>query len=461
MNPRSRVLEEEVAKARVPCDFCGMVRGRAGLALGASSGNVICKVLMRATRFPLLLLVSLLTVRAAAEAQTITNRGDAVKALCQRLIGPGAVVSDVGCGDGVDSMVFASVVGDHGSVLAEEINADRLKKVIETSTQQGFHQVVPILGQSDDPRLPDGMAHLVYMNRVFHHFAQPQAMLTRLWQDLKPGGFLVVIDQQRGPLTEWVPAASREKEHHWTGETTVVRLAREAGFLFHDVLDSSWHEPTPFVLAFRKPVKPPKTAGDPDLPRPLDAARLVHSLPALPAEQAVIFSASTGDESHCRSCGRGGRPPSAATISSWMNGPFRARNCPHMPHARALRFCGWKRATSPCPARLKPAWCCLWTAITGCGTQCPCCSNLESGCRGRRGSRLRTGKARTRNPDGWPTTGVASPPSSSWKRCAKPVSTSKRNCPLRPGTGSSSCSARIETNQVRVVHRLFTVAHRA
>jgi len=96
-----------------------------------------------------------------------------------------------------------------------------------------------VLGQSQDPRLPDGFADLVYMNRVFHHFAQPQAMLERLWFDLKPGGFLVIVDREKGPLTHWAPVARREKEHHWTGETTVVRVAREAGFLFHDGLKIS------------------------------------------------------------------------------------------------------------------------------------------------------------------------------------------------------------------------------
>jgi hypothetical protein len=51
-----------------------------------------------------------------------------------------------------------------------------------------------------------------------------------------------------------------------------------------------WHETSPFVLAFRKPRAPGESAGDPDLPRPLDAAALVRALPPVqPADSAVVF----------------------------------------------------------------------------------------------------------------------------------------------------------------------------
>ena len=84
---------------------------------------------------------------------------------------------------------------------------------------------------------------------------------------------------RKAPLADWTPAEKREKEHHWTGETTVVRLGREAGFMFQDVLDDLWHEKQPFVLAFRRPVKVANEESDPDLPRSLDTAALLRALP--------------------------------------------------------------------------------------------------------------------------------------------------------------------------------------
>ena len=61
---------------------------------------------------PLLVLAVLwgVQVSAATPSQNNTNRSDALKALCRRLdIGPGAVIADVGCGDGADTMVFAAI----------------------------------------------------------------------------------------------------------------------------------------------------------------------------------------------------------------------------------------------------------------------------------------------------------------------------------------------------------------
>lgn len=222
-----------------------------------------------------------------AESERPSNRTDSVEAICQRLeIGPGAVIADVGCGDGPDTMIFASIVGSNGTVLAQEIDVNQLKRVAERTDKRGFHQVVPVLGQSSDPHLPDGFSDLVYLNRVFHHLARPREMLDRLWLDLKPGGLLVIVDQQKGPLRDWTPTEKRESEHHWTGETTVVRLAREAGFVFHDALDDLWHESQPFVLAFRRPLKSVQPAGDPEPALPLDVRSLLEALPRPAAEAA-------------------------------------------------------------------------------------------------------------------------------------------------------------------------------
>ncbi len=208
------------------------------------------------------------------------DRASSIRAVCQRLgIGEGKVVADVGCGGGPDSFVLAAVVGPRGTVFAEEIVEAKVKETLAGAKEKKLSQVVPVLGQSDDPRLPDGLVDLVYMHFVFHHFSAPGEMLRSLWRDLKPGGSMVVVEQGRGPLRDWVSLEEREKSHHRTGETTVVRLAREAGFLFGGVLDDLWDEKDTFALHFEKPREGAEPAGDPDLPLPLDARGLVEALP--------------------------------------------------------------------------------------------------------------------------------------------------------------------------------------
>jgi len=226
----------------------------------------------------------------AGQRQPPSSRSDAIRALCQRLgIGPGATIADVGCGDGPDTMVFASIVGEDGTVFAQEIDAARLKRVVDAAGKRGFHQIVPVLGRTEDPHLPNGSLDFIYMNRVFHHFARPRAMLEHFVSDLKPGGWLVIVDQQEGPLTDWAPAESREGQHHWTSELAVVRMAREAGFRFEDLLDDLWFERPPFVLAFRKPLPMPADPGDPDLPQPLDAPALVRALPLAELQESPVL----------------------------------------------------------------------------------------------------------------------------------------------------------------------------
>lgn len=220
----------------------------------------------------------------AASLGWTADREAALRALTERLgVGPGGVVADVGCGRGHDSFVFASVVGETGVILAEEISADQLKAVLEGSKERKLGQVVPVLGEASDPRLPNGRADLIYLHFVFHHLSDPRSMLRNMWLDLKPGGHLAIVDRARGPLRDPVPLEKREREHHWTGETAVVRLAREAGFEFADAPDDLWPEKEAFLLIFRRPSGIAEPGRDPDAPGPLGP----EALEALPLPREV------------------------------------------------------------------------------------------------------------------------------------------------------------------------------
>ena len=215
----------------------------------------------------------------ADAAKNEQQRADALRRVCRAAgIGPGNAVADIGCGKGVDTVTFASVVGPEGKVYAEEISPRALTNMIKKVRALNLEQVVPILGQSADPCLPPGALDLEYMHFVFHHFAHPREMLHRLWLGLKPGGLLVIIDREKGPVKVWVEDETREKNHNWTGETTVVRLARESGFLFEEALENTWYEKEPFVLAFRKPAKTAAPPLDPDPALPFKADAVVKTL---------------------------------------------------------------------------------------------------------------------------------------------------------------------------------------
>jgi ubiquinone/menaquinone biosynthesis C-methylase UbiE len=124
------------------------------------------------------------------------SRADAVRALVSHLgLGQGSVIADIGAGSGKDTWVFAEIVVETGKVFAEEIDKDKVKSLRGLAEKKNLTQVIAMLGSSVSPCLPKKSVDLVYMNRVYHHFAKPREMLREIWRSLRPSGYLVVVDQ--------------------------------------------------------------------------------------------------------------------------------------------------------------------------------------------------------------------------------------------------------------------------
>ncbi|MFI5184621.1 MAG: SAM-dependent methyltransferase, partial [Vicinamibacteria bacterium] len=86
--------------------------------------------------------------------------------------------------------------------------------------------VVPVLGASDDPRIPPGSLDWVLMVDVYHELQQPKAMLARIREGLKARGKVALVEYRAEGdsaahirlehrmsmdqiLAEWVPAGFR------------------------------------------------------------------------------------------------------------------------------------------------------------------------------------------------------------------------------------------------------------
>jgi predicted methyltransferase len=202
-----------------------------------------------------------------------------VRALIRHLsLGEESVIADIGAGGGRDTWVFAEIVGETGTVFAEEIEQDKVESLRTEAEKRDLKHVRPLLGRSDDPCLPANSADLVYMNHVYHHFARPREMLRQIWRSLKPGGYLIVVDQHRGTLRDWVERQLREQKHYWIAETTVVREAREEGFAFVECAEQYWHAEDDFVLVFQRPQRLQEPGRDPDPMPPVPIDEYTHLL---------------------------------------------------------------------------------------------------------------------------------------------------------------------------------------
>jgi ubiquinone/menaquinone biosynthesis C-methylase UbiE len=112
-------------------------------------------------------------------------------------IKPGQLVADIGAGTGIFSIRFSSAVKPGGKVYAVDVDQKLLDHILEAATEQGIVNVVPVLGEFDDPALPDDI-DLAFINDVLHHIEHRELYLKNLAAYLKPNGRVAIIDFKPG-----------------------------------------------------------------------------------------------------------------------------------------------------------------------------------------------------------------------------------------------------------------------
>ena len=175
---------------------------------------------------------------------------DVIRALDLR---PGYVVVDLGCGSGYFTVKLSALVGQTGSVLAEDIRRLPLVFLWLRTFQSGQRNIKIALGEPDDPHIPIQGANAVLIANTYHEFTDSRVMMARVVQSLAPGGRLVVVDRDVG--TAVTPSAQATERHEIDANRVGDELA-EAGlelvslqqdFILHDPYGESW-----WLIAARK-----------------------------------------------------------------------------------------------------------------------------------------------------------------------------------------------------------------
>jgi predicted methyltransferase len=141
---------------------------------------------------------------------------------------PGAVVADVGAGDGFFTVRLARAVGPNGRVHAVDIGASTLEKLRKRVAAENLTNVVVTEGSAWDPRLATATLDAALIINSYHEMTEHRAMLTNLRKALKPDGRLVIIEPISGKR-RGQPRDAQTKEHE-IGAEHVEQEAREAGF---------------------------------------------------------------------------------------------------------------------------------------------------------------------------------------------------------------------------------------
>jgi ubiquinone/menaquinone biosynthesis C-methylase UbiE len=162
---------------------------------------------------------------------------------------PGNQVGDVGAGSGYLTWRMARVVGPTGKIYANDIQPEMIAFLRTNLLVRGITNVVPVLGTTTDPRLPDNALDLILLVDVYHECDHPWEMTRRMTDALKPGGRLVFVEY-RGE-ERWIPI---KPLHKMTATQVRKEMALHPRLSFVENLTNL---PRQHILIFQKKASQP------------------------------------------------------------------------------------------------------------------------------------------------------------------------------------------------------------
>jgi predicted methyltransferase len=167
---------------------------------------------------------------------------------------PGSVVAEIGAGNGSLTLAASQRVGPTGRVYTTELDPKKLATLESLAAAQKTHNIIVVKAGKAQTNLPPECCDSIFMRRVYHHFTQPAKEDASLFQSLKPGGLLAVIDfpPGKGPGNpQPVKGVPKNRGGHGMPTKLLVDELTAAGF---QVLTTPTDWPAPdYCLVFRKP----------------------------------------------------------------------------------------------------------------------------------------------------------------------------------------------------------------
>jgi FkbM family methyltransferase len=145
---------------------------------------------------------------------------------------PDNIVADIGAGSGYFSFRMAALV-PQGKVLAVDIQPEMLEIIERRKRETQLANVEGMLGQIDNPNLLENSVDAVLLVDAYHEFSHPYEMLEGIYQALKPGGRLILVEY-RGED----PSVPIRPLHKMTEQQVVKEMA---------VFDLDWEDTLDFL----------------------------------------------------------------------------------------------------------------------------------------------------------------------------------------------------------------------
>jgi predicted methyltransferase len=209
-----------------------------------------------AVRISAVLLLMLSCVGSAA-AESSADRFAAQVA--ERLeVSEGSVVADIGAGDGSYAIAISQVVGPTGTVYATELEEEDRADIQREVNDASVPHIQVMKAEIESTGLPAASCDAVYLRRVYHHITSPEPFDRSLFETIRPGGRLAIVDFRP---TWWLALFTPEgipedRGGHGIQPALVVKELEAAGFKHietHEEWDpDSWFN-RDFGVIFERP----------------------------------------------------------------------------------------------------------------------------------------------------------------------------------------------------------------
>ncbi|TXN35725.1 class I SAM-dependent methyltransferase [Flagellimonas hymeniacidonis] len=137
-------------------------------------------------------------------------------------------VADIGCHEGYLSIHLSRKVLDNGRVYSVDVREDRLETLRENANDRNLKNIITILGDYDDPKLPERELDIIFIVDTYHEITSHEKMLLHVKRSLKPGGKVMLLEK----LKKRVKNKSRAEQvsAHSLGPSYVQKELEQAGF---------------------------------------------------------------------------------------------------------------------------------------------------------------------------------------------------------------------------------------
>lgn len=160
---------------------------------------------------------------------------------------PGMAVADIGAGTGLYMRAFSRGVADSGKVYAVDISPNFIKHLRQRAKDEDLANVEVVLCSDRDSNLKPNSIDRAFICDVYHHFEFPKSSMTSIYQALKPGGELVLVDFHRieGKSRPWLLTHIRAPKE------VFQREIEEVGFKLESEIEVDGFEEN-YLLRFTK-----------------------------------------------------------------------------------------------------------------------------------------------------------------------------------------------------------------